>query len=77
MEPVYGHLMVDVILPGVNRIRYTMPNEDSAAVNGTFADGLWHSVDFEIRQDSVISVVDGRIYTTVQKFMESVSSTQS
>lgn len=73
MDDIQGHLMVEIILPGVNLIRYTMPNEDSAALNGTFADGLWHSVYFEMSQISVRTVVDGRAYTTQQTFLEPVS----
>lgn len=73
MEDTYGHLMVEIIMPGVNLIRYTMPNEDSAALNGTFADGLWHSVYFEISQTTVRTIVDGREYSTNQTFTERVS----
>ena len=73
MEDVYGHLVVEVIMPGVNLIRYTIPNENSAALNGTFADGLWHSVYFEVNQASVLTEVDGRAYTTQQTFLERVS----
>lgn len=74
MEDTYGHLMVEIIMPGVRLIRYTMPNEDSAALNGTFADGLWHSVYFEMSQTSVRTIVDGREYITNQTFTENVSS---
>lgn len=74
MEDTYGHLMTEIIMPGVNLIRYTIPNEDSSALNGTFADGLWHSVYFEISQSFVRTVVDGREYTTTQIFTEEVGS---
>ncbi|VDD79184.1 unnamed protein product [Mesocestoides corti] len=70
METVYGHLQVEVLLPGVNYITYTMPNNDSAAPNGTFADGLWHSVDFEITTNLVRTLVDGREYIAQQTFLE-------
>ncbi|KAM3186642.1 hypothetical protein ACTXT7_003895 [Hymenolepis weldensis] len=73
MEDTYGHLMVEIIMPGVNLIRYTMPNEDSAALNGTFADGLWHSVYFEISQTTVRTIVDGREYSTNQTFTERIN----
>ena len=74
MEDTNGHLMVEILMPGVNLIRYTIPNEDAAALNGTFADGLWHSVDFEMSQTTVSTVIDGREYATQQKFLEPVST---
>ncbi|VUZ53405.1 unnamed protein product, partial [Hymenolepis diminuta] len=49
------------------------PNEDSAALNGTFADGLWHSVYFEISQTTVRTIVDGREYNTNQTFTERIN----
>nr|CUU99120.1 hypothetical transcript [Hymenolepis microstoma] len=73
MEDTFGHLLVEIIMPGVNLIRYTMPNEDSAALNGTFADGLWHSVYFEMSQTTVRTIVDGREYSNNQTFTESIN----
>ncbi|XP_018647599.1 septate junction protein [Schistosoma mansoni] len=61
-----GHLALEIILPGVYIIKYTVRNKDSAAINGTFADGLWHSVKFSMSQNLVILIIDNIKYTTVQ-----------
>ncbi|CAH8495689.1 unnamed protein product [Schistosoma rodhaini] len=66
MEDESGHLALEIILPGVYVIKYTVRNKDSAAINGTFADGLWHSVKFSMSQNLVILIIDNIKYTTVQ-----------
>ncbi|CAH8572210.1 unnamed protein product [Dicrocoelium dendriticum] len=67
MEEAQGHLELEIILPGVNVIKYTVQNKDPAAKDGTFADGLWHDVDFTMRQDNVLLIVDTISYPTRQK----------
>ncbi|VEL25243.1 unnamed protein product [Protopolystoma xenopodis] len=73
MDVAEGHLKLEIILPGVNVIKKTLRNEDPAAPNGTFADGLWHSVDLSIYPDTVDMKVDNRQYTVLQKFTQQVS----
>ncbi|TGZ36839.1 hypothetical protein CRM22_011389 [Opisthorchis felineus] len=67
MEENNGHLILEILLPGVNIIKYTIQNRDPAAPDGTFADGLWHDVQFNMAQDSVILMVDNITYATTQK----------
>ncbi|KAA0186846.1 Neurexin 4 [Fasciolopsis buskii] len=67
MEENTGHLALEIILPGVNVIRYTVQNRDSAALNGTFADGLWHDVQFKMTTNNVLLVIDTVNYETRQK----------
>ncbi|VDK71548.1 unnamed protein product [Dibothriocephalus latus] len=64
--------LVEILMPGVNFIRNTIPNLDSAAPNGTFADGLWHSVYFKMQADLVEVAADNRMYRTIQKFLQQV-----
>ncbi|CAH8431817.1 unnamed protein product [Schistosoma intercalatum] len=66
MEDESGHLTLEIVLPGVYIIKYTVRNKDSAAINGTFADGLWHSVKFSMSQNLVTLIIDNIVYTTVQ-----------
>lgn len=73
MEENTGHLALEIILPGVNVIRYTVQNRDSAALNGTFADGLWHDVQFKMTTNNVLLVIDTVNYETRQKTTQPVS----
>ncbi|KAL7060882.1 hypothetical protein AAHC03_010101 [Spirometra sp. Aus1] len=73
MDSITGHLVVEILMPGVNFIRCDIPNEDSVALNGTFADGLWHSVYFKMQADLVEVTADNRVYTTIQKFLQQLS----
>ncbi|KAA3675173.1 uncharacterized protein DEA37_0012683 [Paragonimus westermani] len=67
MEENKGHLELEIVLPGVNVIKYKIQNRDPAALDGTFADGLWHDVQFTMRKDEVTLIIDNIVHTTIQK----------
>ncbi|KAF5403241.1 Neurexin-4 [Paragonimus heterotremus] len=67
MEENKGHLELEIVLPGVNVIKYKIQNRDPAAPDGTFADGLWHDVQFTMRKDEVTLIIDNIVHTTIQK----------
>ncbi|CAL8092395.1 unnamed protein product [Calicophoron daubneyi] len=73
MEDSKGHLELEIILPGVNTIKYYVQNRDPAATDGTFADGLWHSVQFTMSQNNVLLTVDDIKYQTIQRTTRALS----
>ncbi|PAA60041.1 hypothetical protein BOX15_Mlig001539g1 [Macrostomum lignano] len=54
----------DTVVKDVNVV---YSNRDPLAGKDQFADGLWHTIDVQLSTNSIRVIIDGALYTTVQK----------